>query len=186
MSDYQKAFSLDKKTIFVCGGAGLLGVQVSRAVAACKAKTVILDVDEDKGKKLAKELKAHFHYFDLTDLKNLSHSLKDLVKRYKKIDGWANFSYPKTKDWGRPTGETLDVDFLKTNVDWQLNSYVVASKAVCEMMKKQKQGGSIVNCGSIYGLVGNDFTIYPAAEAAAHLPYSVIKGGLVNFTRYLA
>ncbi len=52
-------------------------------------------------------------------------------------------------------------------------------------MKIQKSG-SIVNIGSIYGVVGNDFTIYEGYGGTSPAAYSAIKGGLINFTRYLA
>lgn len=52
-------------------------------------------------------------------------------------------------------------------------------------MKKQ-QSGSIVNFGSIYGVVGNDFTIYEGYGGTSPAAYPAIKGGIINFSRYLA
>jgi NAD(P)-dependent dehydrogenase (short-subunit alcohol dehydrogenase family) len=52
-------------------------------------------------------------------------------------------------------------------------------------MIKQKNG-SIVNLASIYGIVGPDFTVYEGTEMTMPAAYSAIKGGIVNFTRYLA
>ena len=52
-------------------------------------------------------------------------------------------------------------------------------------MKKQKMG-SIVNISSIYGVVGPDFSVYEKTDMTMPAAYSAIKGGVVNFTRYLA
>jgi NAD(P)-dependent dehydrogenase (short-subunit alcohol dehydrogenase family) len=52
-------------------------------------------------------------------------------------------------------------------------------------MKEQKNG-SIVNFGSIYGIVGNDFTIYEDYNGTSPGEYCAIKGAIINFTRYLA
>ena len=52
-------------------------------------------------------------------------------------------------------------------------------------MKLQKFG-SIVNIASTYGVVSPDFTIYDGTELTSPVAYSAIKGGLINFTRYLA
>lgn len=52
-------------------------------------------------------------------------------------------------------------------------------------MAKQ-QNGAIVNIASIYGVVGNDFTVYEATNLTSAAAYSAIKGGIINFTRYLA
>jgi NAD(P)-dependent dehydrogenase (short-subunit alcohol dehydrogenase family) len=49
-----------------------------------------------------------------------------------------------------------------------------------------KSKGNVVNIGSVYGVVGNDFTVYENTELTSPAAYSAIKGGLTNFTRYLA
>jgi NAD(P)-dependent dehydrogenase (short-subunit alcohol dehydrogenase family) len=52
-------------------------------------------------------------------------------------------------------------------------------------MKEQKSG-SVVNIGSTYGVVGNDFTIYENTNMNPPSEYPAIKGGIINLTRYLA
>ncbi len=52
-------------------------------------------------------------------------------------------------------------------------------------MKKQGSG-SIVNIGSTYGVVSPDFTVYDGTEMTSSAAYTAIKGGVINFTRYLA
>ena len=49
MSDYMEKFRLDKKTAFVIGGLGLIGKEVSIAFAEAGAKTIVIDLDIDKG-----------------------------------------------------------------------------------------------------------------------------------------
>ena len=53
-------------------------------------------------------------------------------------------------------------------------------------MKSNKIAGSIINIASIYGTVGNDFNLYKNTGLNPPAAYSAIKGGLINFTRYLA
>ena len=52
-------------------------------------------------------------------------------------------------------------------------------------MKRQKKG-SLINIASTYGINGPDFSIYEGTEMTMPAAYAVIKGGLVNFTKYLA
>lgn len=52
-------------------------------------------------------------------------------------------------------------------------------------MKKQKKG-SIISFGSIYGIVGPDFSIYDDTDLTMPAAYSAIKGGIIAFTKYLA
>ena len=54
------------------------------------------------------------------------------------------------------------------------------------MSKEKEIKGSIINLGSIYGIQGNDFTIYEKTDITSPAAYSAIKGGIINFTRYLA
>ena len=49
-----------------------------------------------------------------------------------------------------------------------------------------QNSGAIVNIASIYGVVGNDFTLYEEYGGTSPAAYSAIKGGIINFTRYLA
>ena len=50
----------------------------------------------------------------------------------------------------------------------------------------EKGTGSIINMASVYGIVGPDFTVYEDTSMTMPAAYSAIKGGIVNFSRYLA
>jgi NAD(P)-dependent dehydrogenase (short-subunit alcohol dehydrogenase family) len=62
----------------------------------------------------------------------------------------------------------------------------VSSQVFGEQMKAQGAGGSIVNISSIYGMVGPNFGIYRGTEMVNPPDYAFSKGGIINFTRYLA
>ena len=66
-----------------------------------------------------------------------------------------------------------------------LNSCFLFCQQVLEIMAEQGSG-AIVNIASIYGIVGNDFTLYEGYGGTSPAAYSAIKGGIINFTRYLA
>ena len=53
-------------------------------------------------------------------------------------------------------------------------------------MIKNKIKGSIINLNSIYGLLGQDLSIYEKTSMKENMPFSMIKGGLVNLTRQMA
>ncbi len=50
----------------------------------------------------------------------------------------------------------------------------------------RRQGGSIINISSIYGVVANDPTLYLGTDMKQPATYSFVKAGMINFTRYLA
>ncbi len=187
---YPDKFMLKNKIAFVAGGLGLIGSEIARAFSDAGAKTIILDIDRVKGESREKEFarrgkKVYFQFFDVTDLKNLDKNIDDLAKRYGRIDVWVNAAYPKTKDWGNRV-EDLTIDSWKKNVDMHLNAYSWISRKVCLVMKAGKKGGSLINFGSIYGVLGNDFSVYENTKITSPMAYAAIKGGIINLTRYLA
>jgi len=190
MKGYLEKFSLKDKVIFVTGGAGLIGTEVSKALASAGAQTVILDIDKTKGLILEKEIirggyKANYEYFDIRKLEDINRAIRKLVAKYRFVHAWINAAYPRTKDWGNVV-ETLNLNSWRKNVDMHLNSYAWISREVALVMKKSKVKGTIVNFGSIYGVIGNDFGVYEKTKMTCPMAYSAIKGGIINLTRYLA
>lgn len=188
MRNYLSKFILKDKVAYVTGGLGLIGSEISKALASAGAYTVILDIDKAKGMRMEKEIKrsgysASYEDFDITKLQESDDRISELAKKYKSIDIWVNSAYPRTKDWGAPV-ERLNIDSWRKNVDMQLNSYSWISRKVCLVMKKN--GGALINIGSIYGVVGNDFNIYEGTSMTSPMAYTAIKGGIVNLDRYLA
>lgn len=186
---YLQKFSLDKKISFVTGGVGLIGIEVTRALADAGAKVVILDINKEKAGGVKKQLQkkgknVDFEPFDITDLDKIDQAIDSLKSKYGKIDIWVNAAYPQTSDWGNKV-EDLSLETFQKNVDKHLNSYSWISRKVCLIMKEQRKG-SLINFGSIYGVVGNNFSVYKGTNLTSPMAYSVIKGGIVNLTRYLA
>ena len=100
------------------------------------------------------------------------------------MDVWVNCAYPRTDDWGNVV-EKLSLDSWKKNVDMHLNGTAWLNRSVALIMKEQRSG-SIINMSSIYGVVGNDFTVYDGTDMTSPMAYSAIKGGINSLTRYLA
>jgi NAD(P)-dependent dehydrogenase (short-subunit alcohol dehydrogenase family) len=188
MINYIKKFSLKGKKAIVCGGAGLLGREIVLALAQAGAKVIIADVNTAIGTKLAKTLKAkkcavEFQKFDITEVELLEKSLGLLIQKAGGLDIFVNSAYPRTSDWNNDV-EQVSVSSWRRNIDIQLNAYTLSAKFAAKYLKKK--GGSIINVGSIYGVVGPDFTIYQNTKINNPAAYAAIKGGILNFDRYLA
>lgn len=188
MTDYIKKMRLDGKTAVVTGGGGLLGSEVVTALAQSGAHVIIADINEERKLAIVSKLKkaglsAESYDFDISDIENLEKNIDSLFKKMFYIDIWVNSAYARTADWGAKV-EDIKVDSWRKNVDMQMNSYALSSKYVAEHMKTK--GGSIINLGSIYGIVGPDFSVYDNTDLTMPMAYSVIKGGVTNLTRYLA
>lgn len=174
MTDYLGKFSTKGKKVVVTGGAGLIGREIVQALNQAGGQVIVADVNEVPGK---------FVQFDVTDLTNLSSNIDKLVELLGGLDIWVNCAYPRTKDWGNKV-EDITVESWQKNIDMHLNSYAMCSKYAAEHMKKN--GGSIVNIGSIYGVNGPDFSIYQGTDMTMPMAYAAIKGAVVNLSRYLA
>lgn len=166
------------KVIIVTGGSGLLGKEIVADLKKREAIVINADINVEK------DLESGSYYCDVTSFESIKDTVESVYNHFNKIDGLVNNAYPRTKDWGN-SFENMTPDSLLTNVNWQLNSYILFCQEVLKFMKIQKSG-SIVNMTSIYGVVGNDFTIYEGTDLNPPAAYSAIKGGLINFTRYLA
>lgn len=182
-------FDLSGRVAVVTGGAGLIGREIVRGLAQSGATAYIADNDRIKGKEVYQELvgeglDVRFVILDISEETSVIACLQEVVQNSGYIDIWVNNAYPKTKDWGLPF-EKIPFTSWRENIDKHLNGYCLCCQKVGEQMKK-KEEGSIINIASIYGMVGPDFTIYEGTDMGVPAAYSVIKGAIVNFTRYLA
>jgi NAD(P)-dependent dehydrogenase (short-subunit alcohol dehydrogenase family) len=188
MINYMKKFDLKGKTAVVTGGAGLIGKELVSALAQVGARVIITDINEEASNKITKELskkgfKVEYIKFDITDISHLKTNITNIIARFKKIDIWINSAYPKTQDWSNKVEDVTEESWRK-NIDMHLNSYSLTTKYVAEKMKLK--GGNIINFGSIYGVVGNDFAIYEGTDMNPAMAYAAIKGGIISLDRYLA
>ncbi|PTM04103.1 MAG: short-chain dehydrogenase [Bacteroidetes bacterium] len=170
---------LKGKIIVVTGGSGLLGKSFLKKIIEEEGVAVNIDYGEEAG------FESDFFRTDITNENEVLKVLDLIIKKHGRIDGLVNNAYPRTKDWGNKF-EDIKLASWKQNVDMQLNSYFYISQKVLEYMKLNTVHGSIVNIASIYGVVANDFTIYEGTKINPAAAYSAIKGGLINFTKYLA
>lgn len=169
---------LKDKVIIVTGGSGLIGKELIADLKRKGGNAINADIDVETN------LQAGTLRMDITDDHSIKAGVDLVVAEFSQIDGLVNNAYPRTKDWGTKF-ENIEPDSWRRNVDMQLNSYFVCCQKVLKIMDAQKSG-AIVNIASIYGVVGNDFTVYEEYGGTSPAAYSAIKGGLINFTRYLA
>ena len=164
---------LDGKVILVIGGNGLIGREIVKDIrkkgGICINADITLSTDLDAGE----------YKLDLTSPESIDIFIDAVFGKFGRIDGLVNSGYPRTKDWGTRF-EEIPLESWRKNVEWQLNSCFYLCQKVLEIMRKQGYG-SVVNFGSIYGVVGNDFTIYEGYGGTSPAAYPAIKGGIINF-----
>src|SRR5690625_3650280 len=88
--------------------------------------------------------------------------------------------------------ENFPIDVFQEVVDVNLVGTFIVTQAVGARLKAARRTGSIVNVGSIYGMLSPVQDIYAYKEEQTGVPfvkpvaYSAAKSGLYNFTRYCA
>ncbi len=169
---------LKNKVIIVTGGSGLIGNPILEHLKENGAIVINADISNKTN------IESGNYACDITSQESILELIDFVIKKFGRIDGLVNNAYPRTKDWGNKF-EDVTLESWRHNVDMQMNSVFYICQQVLKVMKQQKSG-SIVNISSIYGVVGNDFTIYEGYGGTSPAAYSAIKGGIINFTRYLA
>ncbi len=143
---------MDKKVILITGGSGLIGreiiVDLLKNGAIALNLDIVVDDDWEEGTL----------HCDITDNQSILGTIGKVLMKYQKIDGLVNNAYPRTTDWGN-SFENISPDSWDKNLSSQLGSYFFFCQQVLKNMK-DKRNGSIVNIASIYGSLGNDFSLY--------------------------
>jgi NAD(P)-dependent dehydrogenase (short-subunit alcohol dehydrogenase family) len=170
--------NLKNKIILVTGGNGLIGKEIVSHLKKNKAIVVNAEIN------VQTNLLEGILNCDVTNEEEVLSAVEEVIKKFGRIDGLVNNAYPRTKDWNKKF-EDIKLNSWQKNVDMQLGSVFLLCQNVIAHMVKQKSG-SIVNIASIYGVVGNDFSIYENTDLTAPAAYSAIKGGIINFAKYLA
>lgn len=182
---------LKNKVIIYTGAAGLIGEKACKELAKKETKLILVDPNYEALLALKKELSYSissddimiFSDISITDAKSIDNLLNKIMDKFSKIDCLINCAYPKTPDWSAKF-EDIPMQSWQENIDCHLNGYFLMSQRTANRMILQKFG-NIINFSSIYGIVGPNFNIYPDTMTMP-AAYSAIKGGISNFTKYLA
>ena len=196
-------FSLEKKVIVMFGGNGHLGRQFCKAILDSGGKLYSCDTninETDEIKQLKKEYPQQFNLIkvDATKTKELEIIYRKIVTEEKKVDVLINATTMKSDDFYLPF-EEVSLDSWNIGILGNLTIPFLTIRAFIPIMKENKKG-SIINISSHYGKVGNDQRIYEGSnlhevyikdspdikQIYSHGVYNAAKGGVNNFTRYLA
>jgi len=162
-----------REVVIVTGASHGIGRGIAEAYVAKGAQVVLADVNEELGMEVSKQLVGSvFIKTDVrkeADIKNL---MEMTIKQFGRIDilvnnaGKSDFKplfELETAEWD---------DIINTN----LRSVFLGSREAALQMRKQENGGSIVNIASTRATMSE-----PNTEA-----YSATKGGIVALTHALA
>lgn len=195
-------FSVKDKIIIVTGGFGQLGAQYVRELHSRGALVAVLGstCGEDKINKVFNDIRdsinVRFYGVNITKVDEITNALDDIENVWGTPDGLINNAGIDTQPSAPPevSGpfENFPEEVFREVVEVNLVGTFLMTQQVGARMKQAGKSGSIVNIGSIYGVVSPVQDIYSYKKEDTGVPfikpvaYSAAKSGVYNFTRYCA
>jgi NAD(P)-dependent dehydrogenase (short-subunit alcohol dehydrogenase family) len=179
-------FRLDEQVVVVTGGTGLYGVLFCRALAQAGATVVVTSRTRSRAESVARQVSAEGTpavglELDQADPDSVSSFAAQVTDQCGGIDVLINNAVHRQ---GSGLEETTAADWDATSAT-NSRGLFLTTQAMARSMAA-RGGGSIINIGSIYGIVAPTFDIYDGATMTSPLFYSYDKAGMVGFTKYLA
>lgn len=195
-------FSVKDKVIIVTGGLGQLGAQYVKTLHERGAKVAALAtrVDAARIDRVLGAIKDSDCLLcaevNITDKASINRVLDSIEAKWGVPDGLVNNAGVDTQPSAPPevSGpfEEFPEEVFREVVEVNLVGTFLMTQQVGKRMKQAGKGGSIINVGSIYGVVSPVQDIYSYKKEDTGIPfvkpvaYSAAKSGLYNFTRYCA
>ena len=195
-------FRLEGKVILLTGALGLIGSEVSDAVAAAGGNLALVDIrpledidragreldDRHGGRCLSIQA-------DISDPVAASDMVRKAVSDLGKVDVLIHCAAIDAKfDAGidevpKSSFEEFPLEVWERSLDVNFTGTFLTAQAVVKEMLKRKSG-NIITLASAYSLVAPDQTLYDRGDDRPHaykpVDYVATKSFVPNFTRYLA
>ena len=185
---------LDGRVALVTGATGHLGRVFVETLAELGASVAALDINSTLLDALPAAILRDYGAtvlpitVDLTNHTELRQVPTTVVDRFGRLDILVNCAaMVNTADmtgWTAPFANQ-SVDAWRLAVETNLTAPFVLTQACADALRSSGHG-SIVNVGSLYGVVGPDLRLYEGTELGNAAAYAASKGGLLQFTRWLA
>lgn len=194
MTSLKEMMDLRGRVALITGGAGHIGAAMGEALAELGAAIVVLDLEAAACQTVADRLHAEYGVptlplpIDLKDevaVRSVANSVQQHLGRLdilinnaalvgtSDLTGWAvPFAEQQTETWRKALETNLTAPFVLTQA--------------CTPALQSSTHGSVINLGSIYGVVGPNMNLYKGTALGNPAAYGASKGGLMQLTRWLA
>jgi gluconate 5-dehydrogenase len=181
----QTLFDLTGRVAIVTGAAGWLGAAMSRALAEAGATLVVTSRDAQQAESFAATLPGSGHVglgFDQGDTDTIPGFVAAVEARLGRIDILINNAYGGTA----PKIDTATAEDFDRAYHTGVTAYFLLAREVVHHLRRRGAPGSIVNIGSMYGVVASYPDAYTGLPTNSPPNYHGLKGGIVHLTRHLA
>lgn len=179
-------FSLQGRTILLTGGAGLYGRGLAAMLAATGANLILASRDVAKLQVVAEEETAKGNRvfaesLDQGDEASVLELKERIMAKFGVLDGLVNNAVLRPMKGTNGAVEQF-AESMRVNATGVMLMHRHFGKAMAEAGR-----GSIVNIGSIQGMIGPSYELYTGTNMGDMPPdYFFHKGGMLNLTRFYA
>ena len=197
-SFYADMFQLKNKVAVVTGGLGLLGTEFVNGLLSSGARVAILDralPSEAQKDKFFSESSETLQFLatDVCRRNDLTEALKRIKDQWGIPTVLVNNAAIDSPPAAPASENGPFEDYPEESLDRILDVNIKGVFLCCQVFGKamaENGGGSIINIGSIYGLVSPQQEIYEYKRAKGErwykpAPYAITKAGVTQFSRYL-
>jgi NAD(P)-dependent dehydrogenase (short-subunit alcohol dehydrogenase family) len=192
-------FSVKDKIAIVTGGLGQLGTQFSTSLAEAGAKVAIYSRRSIEPEQLAEKFpgltdRIRVYVASVTDKEALEQATEQLIADWGVPHILVNNAGIDSKPSGSADQNSPFEIYPRKYWDEIIETNLTGVMLCCQVIgakMAEAERGSIINVGSIYGIVSPNQALYAYREERDGEPfikaisYAASKAGLVNLTRYL-
>jgi NAD(P)-dependent dehydrogenase (short-subunit alcohol dehydrogenase family) len=194
MSTIDKLKNLKGRTALITGAAGGLGRVMASTLAELGADLILVDLPNTDITGLIDRLTKRWDInielmsCDLEQEAQRSFLISQVIQRHLPL----NILINNAAFVGTSTLPGWSVPFEQQTVATWRRAFEVNLTAIFDICQglvpllRLSEGASIINVASIYGLYGPDWSLYEGTTMSNPAAYSASKGGLLQFTRWLA
>jgi NAD(P)-dependent dehydrogenase (short-subunit alcohol dehydrogenase family) len=186
--------NMSGRTSVITGGTGHIASFFADCLAGLDSNLVLIDQDLIKLNNLKNQLENTYKIRVEVYEVNLEHEdqrnrvIKDICKNHETLDVLINAAalvatselQGWTSDWRSQTLESW-----KRGLEVNLTSVFHLTNGLTALFMKSEHA-SIINIGSLYGFLGPQWDIYEGTSMGNSASYSASKGGVLQFSRWLA
>lgn len=178
-------FSLEDRVIVLTGGAGLYGRGLAAQLAEAGATLILASRDTEALDGVCAEEQERGYtvtseFLDLEEPDSIQTLHDVILEEHGRIDGLVNNAVARPMK-----GPNDELAAWETSMRVNATGLFAISRVFGDAMAA-RGSGSMVNIGSIQGMVGPDLSLYEGLGMQTVPDYFFHKGGMENLTRYLA
>jgi NAD(P)-dependent dehydrogenase (short-subunit alcohol dehydrogenase family) len=190
MATLRELNNLAGRVAIITGGAGHLGKAMALALVELGAIVALVDRDRDALDACVQEIGNACCWFQADLEQDASRIMlaDDIAGRFGHVDILINnAAFVGTSGltgWAVPFADQT-IDTWRRALEVNLTAPFHLIQLLHPMMAGSGKG-SIINIGSIYGLLGPDWSMYDGTTMGNPAAYAASKGGLIQLTRWLS